>query len=386
MFAPERILIAMDSFKGTLSALDACTAVSEGLTDFDPKLQTTLLPLADGGAGTVEAVLTVLKGQRRHAIVLDPLGRPIEVTWGRLMDRETAVIEMAAASGLTLLKPEERDPRRTTSYGTGQLIMEAIAAGCKRILLGIGDSATIDGGLGACQALGVRFYDAEEVPISRPITGGMLSLIHRVDPSCVRILLENVELEVLSDVNNPLLGSDGAARVFGPQKGAESDVVEELERAMAHAFQIVERDSHCAVRDLPGAGAAGGLGAAAVGLLNARMALGSETILDIQEFSAKLDACDLVLTGEGSLDEQSLHGKGPGQVARLAREAGKPIAILAGRVALREETRKELGAQEIRALHSAAHPDPTPSEAYTELRAGACHLISDLVSHMEPAT
>jgi glycerate kinase len=329
------VLICPDSYKGTLSALQAAQAIERGVRAAWPEADIILRPLADGGEGTLEALLA-RGGERRSAMVQDPLGRPVAAEWGILADG-TAVVEMAQASGLTLLLESERDPRAASSYGTGQLLREAIGAGCQRILVTIGGSATNDGGAGAMQALGARFLDAGEREIPR---GGLaLSGLARIDLARWEGR-EGLSVSVACDVDNPLCGPDGATHVYGPQKGASPGMAAELEAAMLNYGRVLDEAFGSPISDRPGAGAAGGMGAALMAFLGAVIRPGIDVVMDAVGFDEAVRRAGLVLTGEGKLDAQSLRGKTISGVLR--RRQGKPVMILPGR--------SELPAAELGAL------------------------------------
>ncbi len=324
-----KITVAPDSLKESLGAPEAARAIARGLRRADPGVDLALVPMADGGEGTTEAMVEATGGTRRRARVRDPLGRPVEAAWGLCGDGRTAVVEMAAASGLELLSPEERDPMLTSTWGTGELIREALDAGAARIIVGIGGSATVDGGTGMAAALGVRFLDADGASIPDP-RGGRLADIARIDASGLDARLEEVEVVVASDVTNPLLGPDGAARVYGPQKGATPAQVEELERGLSGLSDAIRLSLGRDVADLAGAGAAGGLGAGLVAFLGATLQSGAETVAEAVGLRDRMAGSDLVITAEGRLDGQSAFGKATACVASIARELGIPAVALAG--------------------------------------------------------
>jgi glycerate kinase len=285
------------------------------------------MPLADGGEGTVRALVTATNGSLRTSRVHDPLGREIDAEWGVLGDGTTAVLEMAAASGLPLLKPNERDARITSTRGTGELILAAAASGAHRIVIGIGGSATNDGGAGMARAFGYRFLDREGNEL--PEGGAALIRLGRIDgqtdPRLVR-----PSIEVACDVRNPLLGPEGASAIYGPQKGATPEIVRELDAALARFADVVETFVGRPIRDVPGAGAAGGLGAGLLAFLDARLVSGAELVLRTVRFDERLVGADLVVTGEGRIDRQSGYGKLTGAVAAAARRAGVPVTAVAG--------------------------------------------------------
>ncbi|WNG45204.1 glycerate kinase [Archangium minus] len=323
----SRWLVAPQEFKGTLTAAEAASALAEGLRQGAPGVELDLAPLADGGPGTVDALLAGLGGERVTHTVQGPLGAPVRATYGLLDAGRTAVIEMAAASGLSLLTPDQRDPRRTTTLGTGELIRQALDRGCERLILGLGGSATNDGGTGALTALGFQFLDAHGAPL--PPGGAALKRLARVETSGRHPRLTEVEVLVATDVTAPLLGPDGASRLFGPQKGADEDTVAELDSALARLAEVVAPGP----AQLPGAGAAGGFGYGLAALAGGRIVSGYELVARTLRLSERLAAAEAVLTGEGRFDRQTALGKGPGSLAREARALGKRTVMFAGIVA-----------------------------------------------------
>ena len=322
-----KIVIAPDSFKESLSAPEVAQAIARGWLAVYPDAEIVLCPMADGGEGTVDAVLAATGGERREQVVQGPLATPVTAHWGWLGDG-TAVIEMAAASGLHHVPSGQRDPQVTSSYGTGELIIAALDAGATRIILGLGGSATNDGGSGLLRSLGVRFLDAGGNEL-RP-GGAALAALQRVDLSALDKRLHNVQVEVAADVDNPLCGPKGASAVFGPQKGASAQQVEELDAALARLAEVVGEALGEDFSTFPGVGAAGGLGFAAKAFLGARFRPGIELVAELSGLADAVRGADLVITGEGRLDAQSLHGKTPVGVARVAREQGVPVIALAG--------------------------------------------------------
>lgn len=324
------IVIAPDSFKGCLSAIEVAKALARGVQRVFPEARIALIPMADGGEGTVDAVLAAVGGKKVSVRVTDPLGRPRLADYGLLDGGQTAILEMAAASGLPLLTDTERNPLLASTHGTGELIKDALAKGVKKILIGIGGSATNDGGAGMAEALGVRFLDAKGHSL-RP-GGADLERLARMDPSGLDPRLQDVAIEVACDVQNPLCGPQGASAVYGPQKGATPEMVERLDRALLnYGLQLSELAGQDII-NLPGAGAAGGLGGGLVGFLGARLRSGTEIILEAARASETIPQADLVLTGEGKTDFQTAYGKVPVGVARLAKDAGVPVVVLSGAV------------------------------------------------------
>jgi glycerate 2-kinase len=317
---PYRVVIAPQSFKGSADAVAVAAAIARGFRRVLPDAQLDEVPLADGGEGTVHALVRATTGQLRTARVHDPLLREIDAEWGILGGAKTAVVEMAAASGLPLLREGERDPRVTSTRGTGELILAAAASGADRIVIGIGGSATNDGGAGMARALGYRFLDRDGREL--PEGGAALARLHHLegqtDPRLIR-----PAIEVACDVRNPLLGERGAARVFGPQKGADADAVEELE------LRLAALDELAAYRDVPGAGAGGGLGAA-FAAMGAELVEGAELVLDLIGFDERAQDAALVVTGEGTVDETTFEGKAPGAVLRRCKRLGVPCELFGG--------------------------------------------------------
>ena len=326
-----KVLIAPDKFKSSLSAADAADAIARGLRRVDPSIELDLCPMADGGEGTVDALVAATGGERLSHRVTGPLpGMGVEAGFGMLGDGITAVIEMAAASGLQLLPPEMRNPLYTTTYGTGQLILAAAEAGATRILLGIGGSATVDGGLGCVQACGatIIFDDGTaRGPADAPVCGADVERIARIDRarSCIAR-----EITIACDVDNPLIGANGAAPIFGPQKGADPAAVARLDAGLE---QLARRTGNLSLAHAPGAGAAGGLGFGIIAFLcNAKMRPGIEIVIDAVGFRERLADADLCITTEGKLDRQSLGGKTPIGIARVCRTLGVPCIALAGTI------------------------------------------------------
>ncbi len=321
-----KIVIIPDSFKGTLSSAQVCDTAAEGIRSVILRAQIRTIPVADGGEGTVDAFLAAVGGHRVTLPCRGPFGETVEGFYGVLPDG-TAVVEMAAAAGLPLAAAHP-DPCRTTTYGVGELMAHALSHGAKKLILALGGSATNDGGCGAAAALGVRFLDeagAEFVP-----TGGTLGRIARISLDRRSSALEAAALQVMCDIDNPLCGPTGASAVFGPQKGADDAAVALLDENLRHLARVMARDLGQDVLELPGGGAAGGFGAGAVALLGGRLQMGIDTLLDAVDFDTLAADADLIVTGEGNLDRQSLRGKVVIGVARRARRLGVPVAALVG--------------------------------------------------------
>lgn len=322
------ILIAPDSFKDCLSAMEVASALARGIQKIIPDAACTLIPMADGGEGTVESVIDASQGKRIELKVRDPLLREVPSFYGLTGDGETAVIEMAAASGIELLGKDERDPWITSTFGTGQLISDALDRGVKKILLGIGGSATNDGGAGMAQALGVEFI-GKFGPINVR-GGGMLAEVEGISQKGLDPRLADVEIIVACDVDNPLTGPLGASAVYGPQKGADEEMVKKLDQNLAHLAVLIRKQLGKEVSDVPGAGAAGGLGAGLMAFLDARLMKGFDMIAGVVGLEEKIRGADLVITGEGKMDAQTRFGKTPFGVARMALKHGKPVIGVAG--------------------------------------------------------
>ena len=336
-----RIVLAPDSFKGSLTASQAADSMAMGIKTVLPQGQTIKLPLSDGGEGLVDSLVKATDGKMQTEQVTGPLGEPVEACWGVLGDGKTGVIEMAAASGLTLIPPEKRNPMLTTTYGTGELIRTALHHGCSKLIIGIGGSATNDGGMGMAQALGVMFLDEKGENLGPG--GGQLIHLNRIDSSGLDPMLQKVSILAACDVNNPLTGTQGASAVYGPQKGADGEMVHKLDTGLKHFAGIIKRDLGIEVEHVPGAGAAGGLGAGIMAFLGGKLTPGIDLVMDMVGLEKELANCDLVFTGEGRLDAQSAFGKVPVGVARRAQKYGIPVITLAGSIAADAENLHQEG-------------------------------------------
>jgi len=325
-----RILVCPQEFKESLTARQAADAIALGIRRAGADVGVDLAPMADGGPGTIDAVLSSVKGERLKASVHDPLGHPHEAIWA-LLDDKTALIEMAEASGLALLRPEERDPHRTSTYGTGELIRAALDGGCRRLVVAIGGSATNDGGAGMAQALGARLLDVAGDELKPG--GAALANLQRIDVSGIDPRLRSCQVVAAADAVNPLLGPAGASLVYGSQKGGTPEAVAELESALQRYADVVRRDLGVDVVSVIGAGAAGGLGAGLVAFMGARITSGAEFVAEAIGLAGRIEQADVVFTGEGRLDSQTAYGKAVAVVARLAKERGRPVAAFAGSVA-----------------------------------------------------
>ncbi|MFH1719095.1 MAG: glycerate kinase [Planctomycetota bacterium] len=333
-----KIVVATDSFKGTLKALDACRIIAEAVLECLPEANVVIKPMADGGEGTASAMIEAAGGRWISRTVMGPLPQmQVEAGFAWFEDK-TALVEMAAASGLELLAPGQMNPLKTTTYGTGELIRAAIEHGACKVLLAVGGSATVDCGLGAGTSLGWKFLDHEGAPV--PLGGAGLEQVRRIirpESPCI------VPVEVLCDVDNPLTGEYGAAKVYGPQKGATPAMVERLDRGLAHVAGLVREQLGCEIENLPGAGAAGGLAAGAVAFMGATIVSGIETVMARSNLRAELQSADWVITGEGSFDSQSLRGKVVSGVLQMARESNARLAVLAGMVNIPEDEYQRAG-------------------------------------------
>jgi len=325
-----RVVIAPDSFKGCLNALNAAIAMRKGVQRVYPDSVIEMIPMADGGEGTVEAILCAVHGTKIKMEVTDPLGRSIEAAYALIDEGKTALIEMAAASGLTLLSPQERNPRVTSTQGTGMLIKDALDRGVKKILLGIGGSATNDGGAGLAVALGVKLLDVHGDEL--PQGGAALANLVHLDMSGLDPRLAKVQIEVACDVQNPLCGLEGASAVYGPQKGATPEDIRVMDIALQNFGQVLSRVAGTNLLELSGGGAAGGLGAGVVGFLGAKLRPGSQMVLEVAKADEKIKHADLVLTGEGKTDFQTAYGKVPVGVSALAKKYSVPVLVISGSV------------------------------------------------------
>ena len=322
-----KIVIASDSFKGSMSSVDVAQAAEKGIHEVLSDCQVVAVNVADGGEGTVEAIVDALGGEIVKAKVTDPLGREIEACYG--IAGETAIIEMAAASGLPLLQPQERNPWLTSTYGTGEMIMDAIQRGCRKFLVGIGGSATNDAGTGMLQAMGFRFYDANGEMIDH-CTGGRMQDIVRIDDSQVSEAVRQSVFTVACDVDTPFCGTEGAAPVFAPQKGADAEMVTRLDAGMASLAKVIEDKYALDVVPVAGAGAAGGMGGAFYAFLQATLKKGIDMVLDAIDFDATIHGADLVITGEGKVDFQTAKGKTAAGVLARAKKQHIPVIAIGG--------------------------------------------------------
>ncbi|HAZ37923.1 MAG TPA: glycerate kinase [Clostridiaceae bacterium] len=323
-----KIVVAPDSFKGSLTAMEVAEAIERGIKKVDEKIEVIKAPMADGGEGTVQSLVDATGGKIIETFVSDPLLRRIKAFYGILGDNKTAVIEMAAASGLPLLREDERNPLKTTTYGTGELILDALNRGCRNIIIGIGGSATNDGGEGMAKALGVEFTDRDGKDIG--FGGGSLYKLYKIDLSKIDKRIYECNISAACDVDNPLCGERGASFVFGPQKGASPKDVKILDNNLRHYGEMIEKTLGKKIINYEGAGAAGGLGAGLLVFLNAELKRGVEIVIETTGLEKKIKDADLVITGEGMIDFQTAFGKTPYGVVQVASKYGVPVIAIAG--------------------------------------------------------
>lgn len=348
----RKIVIAPDSFKGTMSSIEICNIAEDSIKAVFPDIEVVKIPIADGGEGTVDAFLAAIGGRRIELAVKGPLSDEIAAFYGILPDEITAVIETAAASGLPLVS-DRKDPLRTTTYGTGELILDALERGCRKIIIGLGGSATNDGGIGMAAALGVKFLDAKGEMI--PLTGGGIASLAKIDVSGLDRRIKDCEILAACDVDNPLYGPNGASAVFGPQKGADPETVAILDSNLSHYADLL-RDLGIDMAEMPGAGAAGGLGAGLVAFAGARLMPGIRIILDTVHFDKVIQGADLIITGEGRIDGQSLRGKVPVGIAEQASRQNIPVIAVVGDVGKDSEQVYERGITAIFSINRVALP------------------------------
>ncbi|MFM1650538.1 glycerate kinase [Brevibacillus sp. B_LB10_24] len=353
-----KIVIAPDSFKGSVSAMEAAIAIEKGIKRYLTDAQTLLIPVADGGEGTLDSLVAATGGKRVPVTVTGPLGSPVAAEYGLLGDGKTCVIEMASASGLYLISPEERNPLVTTTYGTGELIRQALDDGCRRFILAIGGSATNDGGAGMLQALGMKLLNAKGEPIG--FGGGELQQITAIDDSGFDRRIAEASFLIATDVQNPLVGPNGASHVFGPQKGATPEMAASLDEGMSHWADVIEAKTGMRIHDRPGAGAAGGIGGAFQAFFPAAMRRGIDVVIEYTGLRDALQGADLVFTGEGQIDFQTASGKTPMGVAQEAQKLGIPVFVLAGSIG---RGISELYQYGITGIHSIVNAPMTLQEA-----------------------
>ena len=364
-----KILIAPDKFKGSLTARQAGDAMREGVLRVWPEADVSVVPVADGGDGTAQAILDAAGGRRVDRRVSGPNGKPVDAWFAILLEGRTAVVELATASGLALLPPGTNDPLTATTYGTGELIAAALDAGQRRIILAIGGSATNDAGAGALTALGAHFLDTEGVEL--PPGGAALARVARIEDGALRRRLTDVRIDIACDVDNPLVGPNGASAVYGPQKGASPDEVRQLDAALTQFARVAQAASGASIADVPGAGAAGGIAGGFLALAGARLVPGAQLVFDTIGFERRLDGVSLVITGEGRLDRQTLAGKAPYAVAQAARRRKIPALAVAGSVALNRNELDTFGLESAEAIAPPSMPLDEAMKRAAELTADA---------------
>ena len=372
-----RILIAPQSLKGSLTAAEAGAAIAQGVHTIYPKAEIEVVPVADGGEGTVQALVDASGGTIIQKTVTGPLGEPVPAFFGLMGDGITAVIEMAACAGLPLVPLEKRDPRITTTYGVGELIMAALEYGSRHFIIGIGGSATNDGGAGMAQALGSALLSRQGTEIARG--GAALATLAHISTSTMDPRLQNCTVEVACDVTNPLCGPTGATAVYGPQKGATPEMVEELDKALAHYAQIIEQDLRMSVLKIPGAGAAGGLGAGLMAFLHAKLRPGAQIVFEAVDLEERIRQADLVITAEGQIDAQTAYGKSVGAVAEIAKRYDLPVLAFAGSLGDNYEVVYELGVDAVTSLPAGpmtlAYAMENAARLISDAAERACRLI-----------
>ncbi len=327
-----KIVLAPDSFKGSMKATDVCDAMRKGILRIFPDAEIISIPMADGGEGTVDSLVSATKGKFKTCKVLNPTGKEILARYGILGDRKTAVIEMAAASGLQLIPQEKQNPLHTTTYGTGQLILDALKSGCRNFIIGIGGSATTDGGSGMAQALGVKFFNKTGKEITYPMNGRLIGKCESFSMDDIHPAVKNSRFTTACDVDNPLLGAKGAVYIYSTQKGATEEMLSILEANMKHFYSIVEHTLDISVIEYPGAGAAGGLGAGLIAFLGAKLKSGVNIVLNVVEFEKQTKDADLIFTGEGKIDSQTPFGKTITGILKIAKKNHIPVIAIAGKV------------------------------------------------------
>lgn len=324
-----KIVVACDKYKGSLSANEVCSIIAGAIKDIDNTIEVIMNPMADGGEGTVETLVESLKGRYVEMRVTGPLGDDIDSRFG-IINNNIAVIEMSAASGLWLVPYDRRNPMETTTYGTGQLLKKAVEMGCRKVIMGLGGSSTNDGGMGMAQALGVKFYNSNGGLLG--FGGSQLAKMSKIDMSAIDPEVLNILYECACDVENPLTGKNGAAYVYAGQKGADSNMIKELNRGLINFSKVVKKDIGKNIRDLKGAGASGGLGGGMVAFLNAKLRIGVNIMIDVTRLEEKIKNADLIITGEGAFDKQTFFGKSAYGVANLAKKYNIPVITINGSV------------------------------------------------------
>ena len=352
-----KIVIAIDSFKGSLTSMEAGQAVMDSIQNLFPHCQTELIPIADGGEGMLSVMMNTTQGRLQTLEAHNPCMEKIAANYGISHDGQTAFIEMANISGLPLIKKEQQNPMKTTTYGTGELIRDALDKGCTKFIIGIGGSATNDAGTGMLQALGFQFLDKNRKALGQG--GEMLSQIVHIDRQNVHPSLKNAHFIVACDVQNPFYGPNGAAAVYARQKGADDAMIEELDRGMRSFAQVILKETGKDISNIPGSGAAGGMGGGMLAFLNAELRSGADLLLDLSQFETKITDADLIITGEGRIDRQSLMGKIPGKILEIGKRKGIPVIAIAGCV----EDEEMLLKAGFRGVYSTKPQDMTLEEA-----------------------
>ena len=356
-----KIVISPDSFKGTLTALEAAKSIENGVKRANLNIETVLLPVADGGEGTMETLVLATKGHFVETYVLDPLGREIEACFGVLGNQSTCVIEMASASGITLLHNNERNPRKASTFGTGQLIQKALDQGFRDFIICIGGSATNDAGVGMLRALGLRLLDENGRDVQNSIEG--LYEVNTLDFSNWDRRLKDTTVAIACDVNNPLVGEKGATAVFGPQKGVKAEDIAFFDQALTHFANVVDTEKGIRLHEYQGAGAAGGMGGALIAFLDGKFHQGIALVLDVMKYREKIQDADFIITGEGKSDHQTLHGKAPMGVLHYAKQFAIPTVLLSGSI---DEQDQEILAQHFQEITSVVDETITSEMAMKE--------------------
>lgn len=373
-----KVVISPDSFKGTLTALEAARSIEQGIQQANEEIETILIPVADGGEGTMDALVLATDGHFVKTTVLDPLGRKIEASFGVLGNQSTCVIEMAAASGITLLHNNERDPRNASSFGTGQLIKTALDQGFRDFIICIGGSATNDAGVGMLRALGLRLIDKYGRDVQKSIDG--LYDVKKLDFSNWDTRLNDSSIAIACDVNNPLVGEKGATAVFGPQKGVKPEEITYFDQALTHWADVVEAEKGIRLHDYKGAGAAGGMGGALIVFLNGKFHQGIQLVLDVTNYCEKIEGADYIVTGEGKSDRQTLHGKAPMGVLHCAKQFDIPVALISGCI---EEQDREILAphfqQMMSVVNEAVSTEMAMNEASSHLSQRAYEAFQNII-------
>ena len=368
-----KILIAPQAFKGSISAVDVAAAMREGVLRVLPDADISAVAVADGGDGTLETLVEGSSGEIHHIEVTGPLGELRTAEWGAMGDGSTAVIEMARTSGLALVPDEKRDPLITTTFGLGEAIIHAIDAGFRRFIIGIGGSATNDAGAGMAQALGVRLLDSAGRDLE--FGGAALSRLNRIDMSGLNDAVRSCEFLVACDVNNPLTGPTGASAIYGPQKGATSEMIERLDAALLHFAEVVKRDIGVEINDIPGSGAAGGLGGGMIAFTNGELRAGVDIVLDTVRLNDYLAGCNLVITGEGSMDHSTIYNKAPVGVAERAKRLGIPVVGISGSLGAGFQDVHEHGIDALAAITAGPMTLDEASERAAELIANTTEQV-----------